>query len=310
MYDVIIIGGGPAGITAAIYAARKYLKTLLVTKDFEGQIFNSSKVDNYPGFQEISGAELSYALKDHLFKFAQKEKNSKLKIKEGETVNKVLRKGKFFEVKTENKKSFISKTIIIATGASPRKLEVPGAREFEGKGISFCETCDGFFFKDKNVAVLGSGNAGLEAAEELLNYTKNLYIVEAKDEIAGDKLLFEKVRKEGARIIFNAQIKEIKGKDFVEKIVFFDKKQKKEKEIEVDGIFVKIGQKPNTDFLKGFLRLNKKGEIIVNPVTLETSQKGVFAAGDVTDLPFKQYIISAGEGAKALISLYNYLKSL
>ncbi len=305
LYDLIIIGGGPAGITAGIYSARKYIKTLLLTKDFEGQIFTSAKVENYPGFEEISGSELSTKLKNHLLKFRKI-----IEIKEGMTVERIEKIKERYQVITSENKKYSSFSLIIATGASPRRLKIKGTEEFEGKGISFCEICDGIFFKDKTVAVVGSGNAGLEASEELLKFVKKLYLIEREDEIIGDKLLFKKVVKNGAKVILSAELKEIVGKNFVEKLIYFDKKEKKEKELILDGIFIKIGQEPNTKFLKGFLKLNRKGEIVVNPKTLETSREGIFAAGDVTDIFYKQYVISAGDGARAALSAYNYLKTI
>ncbi len=313
LYDLIIIGGGPTGITAGIYAARKYLKTLLLTKDFEGQIFASAKIENYPGIEEISGAELSRRFKKHLLKFSsldRKPKHGEIEIKEGFVVDSINQKEGLFEV-VSGKEKFISKAVIIATGARPRKLKAKGAEKFEGRGIAFCETCDGAFFKGKEVAVIGGGNAGLEAAEELAEYTKKVYILEGKEQIPGDSILLERLkRKNNIEIITNVEIKEVQGNIFVEKIIYFDKKESKEKEVKVSGVFIKIGQAPNSDFVKDFLKINERGEIIVNPKTLETSVKGIFAAGDVTDIFQKQYVISAGEGAKAAISAFEFLKSL
>lgn len=312
IFDLIIIGGGPAGVTAGIYAARKYLKTLLLAKDFEGQIFNSGKIENYPGTEEIAGAELARKFKKHLLKFSSLDREpepGEIKIKEGVTAKKITEKNGNFEIETEDNEKFISKMIIIATGANPRRLKVPGAKEFEGKGIAFCETCDGPFFGKKEVAVIGGGNAGLEAVEELSKYTKKVYLLENKEKLPGDELLVQRIKqKENVEIINNIEVKEIKGSNFVEKLLYFDRKENKEKEINVSGIFLKIGQAPNSDFVKEFLDINEKGEIIIDPKTLSTSKKGVFAAGDVTDIFQKQYVISAGEGAKAVMSVYNYLK--
>jgi thioredoxin-disulfide reductase len=314
IYELIIIGGGPAGITGGIYAARKQLKTLLLTKDFEGEIFNSPKVENYPGFEEISGAELSRKFKKHLLRFSSLDREpepGEIKIKEDFVVQKISEKENLFEIETENKEKFISKSVIIATGASPRKLEVPGAKEFEGRGVAFCETCDGPFFKDKNVAIIGGGNAGLEAAEELAEYTKKVYILESREQLPGDALLVGRLKqKDNIEIITNIEIKEIKGSNFVEKILYFDKNENKGKEVNISGIFVKIGQVPNSSFVKDFLELNEKGEIIVDPRNLATSRKGIFAAGDVTNILYKQYVISAGEGAKAALSVYQFLNSV
>lgn len=306
MYDVIIIGGGPAGITAGIYCARKNLKALLLTKDLEGQIFNSPKVENYPGFKEISGINLSAKFKEHLLNFS-----SNIQTKEGFFVKRIERiEDDNFQITTENGEKFISKIIIIASGSSPKKLNIPGAKEFEGKGVSFCETCDGPFFKRKNVAVIGSGNAGLEAAEELASYTNKVFILEINNKLVGDEFLAKRLeKKENVEIIFGVELKKIKGQKFVEKIIYFDKKEEQEKELNVSGIFVKAGQFPNSDFTEKFLELNKRKEIIINPKTLETSEEGIFAAGDVTDISYKQYIIAAGEGAKAALSAYYYLKN-
>jgi alkyl hydroperoxide reductase subunit F len=306
--DVTIIGGGAAGITAGIYCARKNLSVFLLTKDFEGQIFNSPKVENYPGFKEISGAELAGKLKAHLLNFFS---SGEVEIKEG-TVVKNIREDKegSFETEAEGGEKFISKAVIIATGASPRKLKIPGFKELEGKGVSFCETCDGPFFKDKNVLVIGGGNAGLEAAEELASYTNKVYVLEGQDKLAGDELLAKRLEEKGnIEIILNAEVKEIKGGKFVEKILYFDRKEGQEKELKVEGIFVKIGQVPNSAFLKGLLEITERGEIVVDPKTLQTSKKGIFAAGDITDIICKQYIVAAGEGAKAALSAYNYLKN-
>ncbi|MDD5551620.1 MAG: FAD-dependent oxidoreductase [Candidatus Pacebacteria bacterium] len=306
MYDVIIIGGGPAGVAAGIYCARKNLKVILLTKDLEGQIFDSPKVENYPGFKEISGINLSAKLKEHLLNFS-----SNIEIKEGFFVKKIERiEDNNFQIATEDGKKFISKVIIIASGASPRKLDVPGAKEFEGKGVSFCETCDGPFLKEKDVVVVGSGNAGLEAAEELASYTNKVCVLEIKNKLVGDEFLAKRLEKKGnVEIIFNVELKKIKGENFVEKIIYFDKKEGQEKQLNVSGIFVKVGQFPNSDFAEDSLEINERKEIIINPKTLETSEEGIFAAGDVTDISYKQYIIAAGEGAKAALSAYNYLKN-
>lgn len=306
MYDVIIIGGGPAGVTAGIYCARKNLKVLLLTKDLEGQIFNSPKVENYPGFKDISGINLSGRLKEHLLNFS-----SNIEIKEGFFVKKIEKiEDSNFQITTEDGEKFISKVIIIASGASPRKLDVPGVKEFEGKGVSFCETCDGPFFKEKDVVVVGSGNAGLEAAEELASYTNKVCVLEIKNKLVGDEFLAKRLEKKGnVEIIFNVELKKIKGENFVEKIIYFDKKEGQEKQLNVSGIFVKVGQFPNSDFAEDSLEINERKEIIINPKTLETSEEGIFAAGDVTDISYKQYIIAAGEGAKAALSAYNYLKN-
>lgn len=314
LYDVIIIGGGPAAVTAAIYTARKYLPTFLLTKNFEGQIFSSAKIENYSGFEEISGAEIARKFKKHLLKFsslASEPEPGEVKIEEGIAAKKISKAvNGNWQVETENGEKFESRAVIIATGASPRKLNISGAERFQGKGIAFCETCDGPIFKEKNVAVVGGGNAGLEAAEELSGYAKKVYLLESQKELPGDSLLVGRLkRKENVDIIKNIELREVRGKNFVEKILYLEKNKNQGRELQVSGVFVKIGQTPNSNFVKGFLALNEKEEIIVNPKTLETSKKGIFAAGDVTDVLQKQYIIAAGEGAKSAISVYGYLKN-
>lgn len=304
IFDLIIIGAGPAGISAAIYSARKGLKTLLLTKDFESQIFRSAKIENYPGFPEVSGEELTQKLKEHLQKF-------EIKIKEGESVNQLasLSNGQF-KIVCESKNEYETKAVIISAGAKPRTLNVAGFENFFGKGISFCETCDGPLFKNKEVAVIGSGNAGLEAAEELSQYTKKVYILETFDNITGDKLLFDGLKKKNnVEILTAVSVKEFKGEEFLEEILYFDKKENKDKSIKTSCVFIKIGYTPNSEPFRGFLNINEKGEIIIDPITYETSLRGVFAAGDVTNIPYKQFVIAAGEGAKAALSAYKYLTS-
>lgn len=303
IFDLIIIGAGPAGISAAIYGARKGLKTLLLTKNFESQIFRSAKIENYPGFPEISGEELTRKLKEHIQKF-------KIEIKEDSVSRLIGSPTDNFRAVCESKNEYEAKTIIITTGAKPRTLKAAGFEKFFGKGISFCETCDGPLFKDKEVAVIGSGNAGLEAAEELSQYTKKVYILEALDNITGDKLLLEDLKnKSNVEILTAIEIKEFKGAEFLEEILGFNKKENKEKSLKIAGAFIKIGYLPNSKPFKEFLELNKKGEIIIDQFTCATSQKGVFAAGDVTNIPYKQFVIATGEGAKAALSVYKYLIS-
>ena len=302
IFDLIIIGAGPAGISASIYGARKALKALLLTKNFENQLFNSAKVENYPGFPEISGQELTQKLLSHLQKF-------EVEIKNQEVVKQIIKLTEdHFKIICESGNEYQARSIIIATGAKPRALKVPGFNKFLGKGISFCETCDGPLFKNKEVAVIGSGNAGLEAAEELSRYTKKVYTLEMKDEVTGDKLLSENLKeKNNVEFLTSVEIKEFQGQKFLEEILYFDKKENKEKTIKIAGAFIKIGYTPNSKPFKNFLKLSEKEEIIIDPLTYETSQKGIFSAGDVTNISQKQFVISAGEGAKAALSVYNYL---
>ncbi|MCD6500647.1 FAD-dependent oxidoreductase [bacterium] len=303
VYDLIIIGGGPAGITAGIYAARKKLKTLLLTKDFIGQVGKTSRVDNYPGFFGVSGQELMKKFEGHLKKF-------EIEIKKDEEVTKVEKKGEFFSVKAENSNEFKAKALIVATGRDPRPLEVPGEKEFIGRGVSYCSICDSAFFKDKAVAVIGGGNSGFEAALDLVKYAKRIFIFERSDKIMADEILQEQVKKEKSiEIHLNKEIKKIEGRDKVQAMVYQDLKTGKTFQVPIDGVFVQIGTIPATGFLKGLCEFNEKDEIKVDFESCGTSTPGLFAAGDVNNGKWKQIIIAAGEGARAALAAYEYLQS-
>lgn len=302
MYDLIIIGGGPAGITAGIYAARQKLNTLLISKTFGGQMARKAvDIENYPGFEKISGLELIQKFEKHLRKQEiDVERDEATKLKK-------LKKG--FLVFTKSKQRFQSKAVIVASGADPRPLEVPGEKKFIGKGVSYCTACDAPLFVDKTVAVIGGGNAGFEAAMALSKWAKKIYILEAGPIVKADAENQERVKKTGkVEIITNAQVKEVKGDKFVNSIVFEDRKTKKEKNLKTDGVFVEIGSQPATSFVKDLVDFNEKDEIIVDPKTGQTKIPGLFAAGDIDDVPYKQIVIAAGEGAKAALSAYDYLQ--
>jgi len=343
VYDLIIIGGGPAAMSAGIYGARKKLKTLLLAKELGGQqMIESYQMENYLGYYQISGVELVQKFIEHLKKFEKKESagNYDLEIKEGESVFRIekippnlprnkfgagslkreepfslppLQKGGWggFSVYTE-KNQYQTKTIIIATGKRQRILDVPGAKQFEGKGITYCATCDAPLFNDKIVAVVGAGDAGQDTAWQLVQYAKKVYIINKYPELRGSNVaLSEKLKaSEKVEIIGSVLPKEVKGDKFVRELIYFNPETKEEGSIKIDGIFVEIGSVPNTDFLNGLLELNQKGEIIIDHRNCATSVPGIFAAGDVTDLPYKQVVIAAGEGAKAALSAYEYLKKI
>jgi len=304
LYDLIIIGGGPAGITAGIYAARKRLKTMLLTKDFFGQTAKASKIDNFPGFLKISGPDLMKKFKEHLEKF-------EIEIKEDEIVSKIEKKEKNFLITTEKKKQFLTKTIIAAIGADPRPLEVEGEKEFIGRGVSYCSTCDAAFFENKAVAVIGAGNSGFTAALDLAKYAKRIFIFERNDKIIADEILQEEIKKDPKiEIHLNKEIIKIEGNKKVDSLIYKDLKTNKTYQVPIDGVFIQIGMIPTTGFLKGLVEFNKFDEIKVNPETCETSLPGIFAAGDCNEGPFKQIITAAGEGAKAALSVYSYLMIL
>ncbi|MDP3990982.1 MAG: FAD-dependent oxidoreductase [Candidatus Nealsonbacteria bacterium] len=304
IYDLIIVGGGPAGMTAGIYSARQRLKTLLIAKASGGQMSRKAvNIENYPGLGNISGFDLIRKFESHL-------KEQKIDI-EKNTVRKIKKDKGLFSILTSDKKQFQSKTVIIASGADPRPLEVPGEKEFIGRGISYCVSCDGPLFAGKTVAVIGGGNAGFEAALSLSSYVKKIYILEAGAKIGAHQDIQEKVEKTGkVEVITEAGLKKVEGKDFVESAVYQDKKTKKDKTIQLQGIFVEIGSQPATSFVKDLVSFNEKDEIIVDPKTNQTKTPGLFAAGDVDNVPYKQIVIACGEGAKAAISASIYLQKL
>lgn len=309
MYDLIIIGGGPAGITAGIYAARQKLNTLLITKDFGGQVARKAvMIENYPGFEEISGLELIQRFEKHLRRASARSDGQNVDIEKDE-VSKIEKKNNHFFVTTKNKNKFESKAVILASGADPRPLEIPGEKEFLGRGVSYCTVCDAPLFSNKTIAVIGGGNAGFEAVIAISNWAKRIYILETGSVIRADAENQERAKKTGkVEIITNAQAKEIKGEKFVNSLVYLDKKTRKEINLAVDGIFIEIGTQPATSFVKGLIEFNKKDEIKVDPFSGQTSCPGLFAAGDADNVPYKQIVIAAGEGAKAALSAYGYLQ--
>ena len=303
MHDITIIGGGPGGVAAGVYSARKKLKTLVIAESFGGQSVVSDSIGNWIGHKEISGVELARSLEEHLR--AQED----IEIRAPEKVEKVEKANNHFLVAT-NKGAYESRALIIATGARHRRLGVPGEDRLDGRGVSYCSTCDAPLFRDKKVAVIGGGNSGLEAVVDLFPYAQEIFLIIKGETLKGDPITQEKVKKSPqTTIIYNAETQEILGDKLVEGIRYLDTKENKEKEIAVDGVFVEIGMVPNSEFLGDLVEKNKYGEIIVDPKTQATSQPGIFAAGDVTDGLYKQNNIAVGDGAKAALSAYAYLKS-
>jgi len=301
VYDVIIIGAGPAGITAGVYVARKGLKVLLLHNS-PSQTTKASRVDNWPGEFDISGLQLMDKLQGYLKNFAVEiagdvEVSGLVGVAD-ENVYKVVGK---------ERQGFNSKAVIIATGAKQRTLGIAGEKELAGKGVAYCSVCDAPFFVDKQVAIVGGGNAGLLAVLDLAKYAKKVCLFEAQPSLQADQVLVKQAQATGKLEIFTqAKIKQILGKDKVEAIVF--EQQGKTFQQPMEGVFIEIGIKPNSDFLKGFVALNEKAEIQVDPLTLVTSKKGVFACGDVCSASvFKQLIVAAGQGAVAGLSAFKYL---
>ena len=302
MYDLIIIGGGPAGITSAIYAARKKIKTLIITKDFQGQAGKAATVENWPGIKEISGPELMNSFKDHLDNYG-------IDKMENETISFVEKRNENFFIITDKKKELISQAVIVASGKNPRPLKVPGEESYIGKGVVYCALCDAPLFSGKKTAVIGGGNAGFETAIELAEkYSPKVYILESSLKITADECLQEKAENNGKiEVIKGVFPLEIKGDKFVKSIRYKNIKLNEEKELDIEGIFVEIGSTPATNFLKDLADYNERGEIKINHRTCETKTPGLFAAGDVTDIRDKQIITAAGEGTKATLSAYSYL---
>lgn len=302
MYEVIIVGGGPGGVAAGVYAARKKMKALLVTESFGGQSVVSADIQNWIGTQSVSGVEFASMLEAHLK--AQED----IDIVEGDLVVAVEKRADGFAVKTKEGKEFETKTILIATGSRRKKLGVPGEKEFDGKGVSYCSTCDAPIFKDKAVAVVGGGNAGLEAAIDLLPYATHIYLLEYADALKGDPVSQEKIKASGkVEIITMAETTEILGDQFVNGLQYKDRNTGEVKRLDVGGVFVEIGAVPNTDFVKGLVELNRVGEIVVDHRTQRTSQKGIWAAGDASDVITKQNNVSAGDAIKAILDIEAFL---
>ena len=298
IYDLIIIGGGPAGMTAAVYSLRKGLKTAIVTYDIGGQMLETYSIENYMGFRFIEGNNL-------VNKFASQIKQFELALLQGVYVTGIRKEEKIFYIDTNNSKTYKARAVIIAAGKSYRKLGVKGEAEFTGRGVSYCATCDVPLYRDKRVVVVGGGNSGVEAAIELAKISKFVTVLQRGNNLTADKMLIRQLEQfNNKEIRLNAEVLEIIGDDRVKSIRF--KENGQEKILDTDGVFVEIGLIPNTGFIKDFLRLNKYGEIPVDEFC-RTEVEGCFGAGDISSVPEKQIIVAAGEGAKAALSAYRFL---
>lgn len=310
IYDLIIIGGGPAGSAAAIYAARKRLNTLFITAEFGGQSVVSEKIFNWIGSVSISGQELADNFKNHVMAnttsaLGAGSINSTLEVKEGVKVNNISKKENTFKIKTDGGEEFEAKTILIATGSSRRKLEAKNADKFENKGLTYCASCDGPLFADMDVTVIGGGNAGFESAAQLLAYCKSVTLINRSDTFRADEITIQKVSQNPKiKVIKNVDILEVTGDKMVEGIIIKDKNTGKEEELKVSGIFVEIGQIPNTNFVKDIMPLDKIGKIKIDPWTGKTETPGIWAAGDCTNILYHQNNIAAGDAVRALEDIY------
>ncbi len=299
VYDLTIIGGGPAGSAAAVYAARKQLKTLLIVKEWGGQSIVSDDIQNWIGTPHISGNDLATSLRKHVEEY----KGVFLTIAEDE-VNQVSGEEGGFVV-TAKKEIYHSKTVLITTGSSRRRLEVPGADTLEHKGLTYCASCDGPLFGDQDVVVVGGGNAGFESAAQLLAYCKSVTLL-SRSAPRADEITVEKLKRNPKfTLIENAVPTKIEGSVFVESLTYSHNGAEIKKD--VAGVFVEIGQIPATSFVKGFVELNEVGNVVINPRTQETSVKGIWAAGDCTDVLYHQNNIAAGDAVRALEDIYLHL---
>ena len=303
LYDTIIIGGGPAGAAAAVYAGRKRLRTLLITTNFGGQSMVSADIQNWIGEVSIPGRELAEKLKKHV------EAQPDVEIKNPEKVL-AVNEGRecIFEVKTDKGRAYRTKTVIVASGGRRKRLQVPGEDRLDGRGVAYCSTCDAPFFQDQDVAVVGGGNSALETVIDLAQYAIKIYLLIRGDQLRGDPTMQEKALKiSQLQVINHAEVKEILGDQEVDGLRYQDLQTGKSQELLVSGVFVAIGSVPNSDFVRGLVDTNQAGEILVDHKTSKTSKKGIFAAGDVTNDPFKQNNISAGDGVRAALSAYHYI---
>ncbi|MBI4136323.1 MAG: FAD-dependent oxidoreductase [Candidatus Vogelbacteria bacterium] len=311
LYDLVIIGGGPAGVAAGVYAARKKLQTLFLTYDFGGQSMVSAEIQNWIGTPAVSGEELAKQLEAHLRTY----EGENLVIKVGVKAEKIEKSNPStavgvnnFFVRTDDGQTYEGRTVLITTGAHRRKLTIPGAETFEQKGITYCATCDGPLFAGKDVVVIGGGNAGFETALQLLAYAKSVILIHHSAEFKADPVTVEKVlTNPKMTAIKNAETVEIKGDKFVKSLIYKDKITGAIKELATEGVFVEIGLVPTTEMVEDLVTLNPYGAIVVDPKNQRASVPGIWAAGDCTDGLYHQNNIAAGDAVKALEDIYNYL---
>jgi alkyl hydroperoxide reductase subunit F len=305
MYDLIIIGGGPAGVAAGVYAARKMLKTLFITETFGGQSTDSMGIQNWIGTISIAGPALGMALESHLKAYAP----GIVDIVTGVRATKVSKEADTFTV-TTSKDSYTAKAVLVASGSYRRKLDIPGAKEYENKGITYCASCDGPLFSGQDVVVIGGGNAGFETAAQLLAYTKSVTLLNRTDRYKADEATVKTVLEHpNMKGILNAETTRIEGDKFVKSLTYKDLASGEEHTINTTGIFVEIGLVPNTALVEGLMELNQYRQIVTDPRTQRTSVSGLWAAGDCTDALFHQNNIAAGDAVKALEDIYLFLRA-
>lgn len=304
MKDLIIIGGGPAGVAAGVYASRKRLSTVLIAEEIGGQSTVSEGIENWIGTVRIAGEDLKKSFKEHLNAYKQ----DVLEVIEGDRVERLEKAEGGFSVATRDGKTYSARAVLIASGASRRKLEVPGADKFENMGVTYCASCDGPMFSGMDVAVVGGGNAGLETAAQLLAYTNSVTLIHRHPTFKGEPITVEKLKAHpNFKTIMNAEPVEVLGEKFVTGLSVRDKETGDVTNLPVTGVFVEIGVIPNTGFAKGVVALDDVNRVVTDPKNQHTSVEGIWAAGDCTDELYHQNNIAAGDAVKALEDIYQWL---
>ncbi|PRX27427.1 alkyl hydroperoxide reductase subunit F [Orenia metallireducens] len=303
VYEILIIGGGPAGLSAAIYCMRKGIETGLITEDIGGQLLYTIDIENYIGYRYIEGAQL-------VEKFRAQVEQFEIGFEQGSKVTAIDINDKIKKVSTAAGKTYQARALIIATGKVSRTLGIAGEEELTGRGVSYCATCDAPLYRGKKVIVVGGGNSGVEASIDLAKLAEQVTLIQDQDRLTADQILIDKLDKfNNVNILTEHELVEIKGEQLVNSVVIRDKKNNQQREMEINGVFVEIGLVPNTEFIDNKLELNPYNEIVID-CECKASVEGVFAAGDVTSVPFKQIIIAAGEGSKAALVAYDYILKL
>ena len=299
-YDLLILGGGPAAMSAAVYAARKMMTCAMITKDFGGQVRETSEVENWLGFQNINAKDLADSFEEHV-------KSFDIPVKLGTAITTITKEKDTFLVTTDDAVTYHSHALLLSTGKRHRPLNVPGEKELVGRGLAYCATCDAPFFKKKKVVVAGGGNSAFTTTLDLLKVEAEVTLVNAIEGWQADASLVERVKRAGTvKLLDNHEIVKIEGTDQVTGVVVKDRQSGAEERLAANGVFVEIGLLPNSDPVKELVELNEHGEVVVDCAS-QTSIEGLYAAGDVTTVPHKQIVIAAGEGAKAALSAYDYL---
>lgn len=298
-YDHLIIGGGPAAMSSALYAARKGLTTGIIAEKIGGQLLNTSSVDNYLGINDVSGEQLSEHFYEHVV-------DLNVSVLKDVRVTQIVKEENNFVVHVSNNKTYKAKTLLIATGSNPRKLQVPGESEFSNKGVAYCAICDAPLFKDKKVIIAGGGNSAVEAAIDVAKWASEVIVVH-RSEFRADKIILDQMfANEKITVFKQTQIVEIVGEQMMNGVIVLDKTTNQQRQIDADGIFIEIGNVPNSGLVKDMVQLNEFGEIIIDEHQM-TSIPGCFAAGDVTTANYKQIIVSVADGAKAALNANEYI---